>query len=67
MNDHSLKCGYCINVYSRLCNSTFTIPGFLFALYDKSKYGQLYASKEKLWLLNKAFLTPKASPLKARF
>ena len=29
----------------------------------KEKYGKLYASKEKLWVLPKTFLIPKASPL----
>ena len=33
---------------------------------DKGKIGQKYASKEKLYLLNMAFMVPKSSPLKAR-
>ena len=33
---------------------------------DKGKFGQKYASKEKLYVLNMAFMVPKSSPLKAR-
>ena len=33
---------------------------------DKGKFGQKYASKEKMYVMQNAFMIPKSSPLQAR-
>ena len=55
-----------INFYFSVFNSTCVSVGPKIDV-TKSKYGKFYAGKDKVWIENRAFQIPKASPLKARF
>ena len=47
-----------------MANLTMILIGPKFIQY-KDKYGKYHASKEKLYALHGAFMTPKASPINA--
>ena len=48
----------------RMANLTMILIGPKFIQY-KNRYGWYHASKEKLYALHGAFMTPKASPINA--